>query len=150
MILREVSSGIATPHAISRSGLPSTNGGGAGWQPEPASLMLGEGQRVYYKQAPKCTNIGNMPEKSKRLFFLALLLVGVLLAAQLHCCVDLSSRALDSHVCPICSAAATAVPTPSLIVEMAPAVDRLEVSGVVVFFPLVVPRSIAPRAPPAA
>jgi hypothetical protein len=94
-------------------------------------------------------DIGNMPEKSKRILFLALLLGGILLAAQLHCCVDLNSRSLDSHVCPICSAAGTAVPTPSLIVEMAPAVNRLEVSGVVITVPLVVPRSIAPRAPPA-
>jgi len=90
-----------------------------------------------------------MPEKSKRILFLALLLGGILLAAQLHCCVDLNSRSLDSHVCPICSAAGTAVPTPSLIVEMAPAINRLEISGVIVSVPLVVPRSIAPRAPPA-
>jgi hypothetical protein len=105
---------------------------------------------VYYKQDAKRTNIDNMPEKSKRYFFLALLLGGILLAGQLHCCVDLNSRSLDSHVCPICSAAGTAVPTPSLIVEMAPEINRLEVSGVVVAVPLVVPRSIAPRAPPAA
>jgi len=90
-----------------------------------------------------------MPEKSKRILFLALLFGGILLAAQVHCCVDLNSRSLDSHVCPICSAAGTAVPTPSLIVEMAPAVNRLEVSGVVITVPLVVPRNIAPRAPPA-
>jgi len=109
-----------------------------------------ESQTVYYKSHSKRANIGNMPEKSKRFFFLALLLGGILFAAQLHFCVDLNSRALDSHVCPICSAAGTAVPTPSLIVEMAPAINRLEVSGEVVFVPLVVPRNIAPRAPPAA
>ncbi|HWW15502.1 MAG TPA: hypothetical protein VN310_12640 [Candidatus Dormibacteraeota bacterium] len=91
-----------------------------------------------------------MPSKSKRLYFLFLLLGAILLTAQLHCCVDLNSRTIDSHVCPICSAAGTAVPTPSLIVAMAPAINRLEVSGVVVCAPLVVPRSIAPRAPPAA
>ena len=91
-----------------------------------------------------------MPVKSKRFIFLALLLGSVLFAAQLHCCVDLNSRSLDSHVCPICSAAGTAVPTPALIVEMAPAINRLELFGVAVSVPLVVPRSIAPRAPPAA
>jgi len=90
-----------------------------------------------------------MPAKSKRFLFVALLLGGILLAGQLHCCVDLSSRSLDTHVCPICSATGTAVPTPSLIVEMAPAIDRMEIAGVVVFVPPVVPRSIAPRAPPA-
>ena len=104
---------------------------------------------MYHTENAKRTNIGNMPEKSKRFFFLALLLGGILLVAQLHCCVDLNSRSLDSHVCPICSAAGAAVPTPSLIVEMAPAINRLEVSGVTVSVALVVPRSIAPRAPPA-
>jgi hypothetical protein len=91
-----------------------------------------------------------MPAKSERFLFVTLLLGGILLAAELHCCVDLHSRSLDSHICPICSAAGTAVPTPSLIVEMAPAINRLEVSGVVVSVPLVVPRSIVPRAPPRA
>src|SRR5258708_5606927 len=64
-----------------------------------------------------------MPEKSKRFLFLALLLGGTLLAAQLHCCVDLNSPSLDSHVCPLCSAAGTAVQTSSLIIEMATAVS---------------------------
>jgi hypothetical protein len=91
-----------------------------------------------------------MPAKSKRFLFVALLLAGIFLAGQLHCCVDLSSRSLDSHVCPICSATGTAVTTPSLVVEMAPAINRLELTGVVVFVPVVAPRSIAPRAPPAA
>jgi hypothetical protein len=90
-----------------------------------------------------------MPAKSKRFIFVALILGGILLAGQLHCFVDLNSRSLDSRVCPICSAAGTALPTPSLIVELAPAVNRMEVAGDVVFVPLVAPRSIAPRAPPA-
>ena len=111
--------------------------------------MLCARHRVYYKSVAKRTNTGTMPAKSKQFFFVALLLGGILLAGQLHCCVDLNSRSLDSHVCPICSAAGTAVPTPSLMVEMAPAINRLEISGVIVSVPLVVPRSIAPRAPPA-
>jgi hypothetical protein len=104
---------------------------------------------VYYQPDANCTNLGKMSEKSKQFFCLTLLLGSLLVAAQLHCCVDLNSRSLDSHVCPICSVAGTAVPTPSLIVEMAPAINRLEVSGVTVFVPLVVLRSIVPRAPPA-
>jgi hypothetical protein len=104
---------------------------------------------VYYQPDTNCTNLGKMSEKSKQFFCLTLLLGSLLVAAQLHCCVDLNSRSLDSHVCPICSVAGTAVPTPSLIVEMAPAINRLEVSGVTVFVSLVVLRSIAPRAPPA-
>jgi hypothetical protein len=91
-----------------------------------------------------------MRSESKQAYFLFLLLGAILLAAQLHCCVDVNSRTIDSHVCPICSAAGTAVTTPSLIVRMAPAINRLEVSGVAVSVPVVVPRSIAPRGPPAA
>jgi hypothetical protein len=104
---------------------------------------------VYYKRDSTPANIGNMSEKSKRYFFVALLLGGILIAGQLHFCVDLNSRALDSHVCPICSAAGAALPAPSLIVEMAPAINRLEISGIPAAVPLVVPRGISPRAPPA-
>ena len=104
---------------------------------------------MYYKPHSKRTNIGNMPEKSKRFFFLALLLGGILFGAQLHCCVDLNPRSLDSHVCSICSSAGTAVPTPTLIVEIAPAINRLETSGIPTAVALFVPRGIAPRAPPA-
>ncbi|HKM67569.1 MAG TPA: hypothetical protein VJX70_10420 [Candidatus Acidoferrum sp.] len=95
-------------------------------------------------------NFSKFPGQSKRVYVLALLLVSVLFAAQLHCCVDLNSPTIDSHVCPLCSAAGTAIATPSLIVEMAPAVNRLEISGAVTPITLVVPRSIAPRAPPIA
>lgn len=105
---------------------------------------------MYYQGIFKLKKSCEMPSESKKVYFLFLLLGATLLMAQLHCCVDLNSRTIDSHVCPICSAAGTAVPTASLIVEMAPAINRLEVAGVVVFVPLVVPRSIAPRAPPAA
>jgi hypothetical protein len=91
-----------------------------------------------------------MPEKSKQFFYLALLLGTILFAAQLHCCVDLNSRPLDSHVCPICSATGTAITTPSPVVEMIPSSNHFEISGVAVSVPLVAPRNIAPRAPPAA
>jgi hypothetical protein len=90
-----------------------------------------------------------MPSESKQVYFLFLLFGAILLTAQLHSCADLTSRTIDSHVCPICSAAGIPIPTPALIVQMAPAINRLELSGVVVSVPLVVPRSIAPRAPPA-
>jgi hypothetical protein len=87
---------------------------------------------------------------SKRVHFLALLLGVVFLAAQLHCCVDLNSRALDSHVCPICSAAGAAIATPSLTIAMVPAINRLEVFVVTATVPVVAPRNVGPRAPPAA
>jgi hypothetical protein len=85
---------------------------------------------------------------SKRGYLLALFLVSVLFAAQLHCCVDLNSRGIDSHVCPICSATGTAIATASLIVDTAPTADRLEIFGQMTPVFAVVPRSIAPRAPP--
>src|ERR1700693_3135626 len=50
-----------------------------------------------------------MPGKAKQVYFLALLLVAVVVAAQLHCCVELNSNTLDSHVCPICSSAGAAI-----------------------------------------
>lgn len=87
---------------------------------------------------------------SKSVHFLALLLGVVFLAAQLHCCVDLNSRTLDSHVCPICSAAGAAIATPSLTIAMVPAINRLEVFVVTATVPVVVPRNVGPRAPPSA
>jgi len=91
-----------------------------------------------------------MSVHSKRVHFLALLLGVVFLAAQLHCCVDLNSRPLDSHVCPICSAAGAAIATPSLTIATVPAINRLEVFVVTATVPVVVPRNVGPRAPPSA
>jgi hypothetical protein len=91
-----------------------------------------------------------MSVHSKRVHFLALLLGVVFLAAQLHCCVDVNSRTLDSHVCPICSAAGAAIATPSLTIATVPAINRLEVFVVTATVPVVVPRNVGPRAPPSA
>ena len=88
--------------------------------------------------------------KTKRVYFLALLLGVVFLGAQLHCCADLNSSTTDSHFCPICSTAGTAIATPSLIMAMAPAINRLVVVSVMPTVPAVVFRNVAPRAPPAA
>ena len=89
-----------------------------------------------------------MRHKPKLGFFLAALLASLLLGAQLHCCLDLNSQSIDSHYCPVCSVAGTAIVTTPPSVEMAPAVDWLQQAGIVIAVPLVVPRSIAPRAPP--
>jgi hypothetical protein len=91
-----------------------------------------------------------MSVHSKQVQFLALLLGIVFLAAQLHCCVDLNSRTVDSHVCPICSATGTAIPTASLIIAMVPAINRLEVFVVTATVTVVVLHNVGPRAPPAA
>lgn len=89
-----------------------------------------------------------MPRNSKRAFFLVLLLGIVFLAAQMHCCLELNSRTMDSHFCPICSTAGSAISTPSPIIAMVPSVDRVEVVGITITAPPVVLRGIAPRAPP--
>jgi hypothetical protein len=90
-----------------------------------------------------------MRSKTKAVYFVAILLGIVFLGAQLHCCVDLNTGAMNSHVCPICSAAGSAVAPPSLVMAMVPAVNRLEVVGVTPDLPVVVLRNVSPRAPPA-
>ena len=91
-----------------------------------------------------------MPGRIKQVYFLVLLLGVVFLGAQLHCCADLSSNSADSHICPICSATGTAIATPSVIITMVPAINRLVVVSEVAAVPVVVFRNVAPRAPPAA
>ena len=78
---------------------------------------------VYYDEV---RNPAKMRSRCKFAFLLATLLASVLFGAQLHCCLDLSSQSIDSHVCPICSVAGAAVVTPLLTMEMAPAINRLE------------------------
>ena len=91
-----------------------------------------------------------MRGRCKLALLLATLLASVLFGAQLHCCLDLSSQSIDSHVCPICSVASAAIVTSSLTFEMAPAINRLEDFSVPAVVSSEVPRDIAPRAPPLA
>ena len=88
--------------------------------------------------------------KTRQIYFLAILLGIVFLGAQLHCCADLGSNTSDSHVCPICSTAATAISTPFVIMAMAPVINRLVVLSEVPILSVLVFRNVAPRAPPAA
>ena len=90
-----------------------------------------------------------MSGKTKRVYILTLLLCVVFIAAKLHCCVELNSRTMDSRVCPICSLAGTAITTPSLIMAMVPAINRLEVFSAMAIVLVVVLRNVTPRAPPA-
>lgn len=89
-----------------------------------------------------------MPGKTKRVYLLALLLGVVFFAAQLHCCVDIHSRAMDSHVCPICSTAGNAIAAPSLVVVRAPTTNLLEIFAVIAKVPVVAYCNVTPRAPP--
>jgi hypothetical protein len=90
-----------------------------------------------------------MPPRIRAFYLLTIVLGIAVLGAQLHCCVDLTSGVMSSHVCPICSTAGSAVAPPSLILAMVPAVDRLEVVGMTAKLPVVVWRNVSPRAPPA-
>lgn len=89
-----------------------------------------------------------IPGITKRVYFLALLLGVAFLAAQLHYCADLSSNSAASHVCPICSTAGTAIATLSLIITMAPAINRLEIFASIVIASTEFSRVTSPRAPP--
>ena len=78
----------------------------------------------------------------------AILLGIIFLAAQMHCCVDINSGVMSSHICPICSAAGSAVATPAVTMTMVPAVNRLEVVGIATAVPVVELRNVSSRAPP--
>jgi hypothetical protein len=90
-----------------------------------------------------------MPGKTQRIYILALLLAGMFLIAQFHCCVSLTSSSMDSHACPICSTAGIAVATPSLLLALIPAINRLEAPPMIAVVSVVVLRNVEPRAPPA-
>lgn len=57
-----------------------------------------------------------MSPRTRKLTFVALLLAILFLAAQFHQCADLTSNTAASHVCPVCSAAATVVTTASPVI----------------------------------
>ena len=117
---------------------------------EPASNCRYSPGQVYYGRVSRSRRVfALMPGKTRLVFFLAILLAGVFFAAQLHCCVQLHPGALDSHVCPICSTAGTAIATHSLTMALAPAVNRLEAISLMAAPPAVISRLVAPRAPPA-
>jgi hypothetical protein len=90
-----------------------------------------------------------MAHQTKRLSLVALFLGAVFLATQLHCCVDLNSATMDSHICPICSTTGTALASPALIMALVPAINRLELFGVMALVSVVILCNVAPRAPPA-
>jgi len=50
-----------------------------------------------------------MASRAHKLTFIALLLAILFVAAQFHQCADLTSTNSGSHVCPVCSTAATVV-----------------------------------------
>jgi hypothetical protein len=89
-----------------------------------------------------------LPFKSKAFYFLALFLAAVFLAAQLHCCIDLNSRTMDSHACPVCHTAGAAIATSAVIFNASRAMRRLEILPTLPPALLVIFRNLTPRAPP--
>ncbi len=90
-----------------------------------------------------------MQAKTKRIRILALLLGIIFLGAQFHFCTDLTAAPSASHICPVCSTAASAVATHSLSIALVPVANRLEVAPLLVSVSSAVSRAISPRAPPA-
>jgi hypothetical protein len=79
---------------------------------------------------------------------IAVLLALILFGAQMHVCADLTAGPLASHVCPVCSAAATASVRATPLILLMPAADRLEIRGVTVWIALVVRQNVTLRGPP--
>jgi hypothetical protein len=55
--------------------------------------------------------------RAHKLTLLALFLAVVFVGAQFHQCADLSSNSSATHVCPVCSMAASAVVTASPVIS---------------------------------
>jgi len=86
---------------------------------------------------------------TKRIRILALFLGGIFLGAQFHFCTDLTSTPSASHICPVCSTAASVGPAQSPVIAVVPVTNRLELAPLVVPASSAVPRATSPRAPPA-
>src|SRR5258708_12104221 len=69
-----------------------------------------------------------MQAKTKRICILALFLGVIFLGAQLHFCTDLTSTPSASHICPVCSTAASVVATQSPLIAIVPVTNRLEIA----------------------
>jgi hypothetical protein len=78
----------------------------------------------------------------------AVLLALVFLLAQFHFCADLSSGS-NTHFCPFCSTAATAITSQPPVLGITPAGIRLEIAVPQIGIATTVATSISPRAPPA-
>ncbi len=91
-----------------------------------------------------------LPANSNRFYVLALLLAAIFFAAQLHCCFDLNSSPVDSHICPVCHTLAAAIATCAVIIAVAGSLHRLEILHSLPPLLSLSFRNITPRAPPVA
>jgi len=90
-----------------------------------------------------------MQSKARHIRILALLLGVIFLGAQFHFCAELTATPSASHLCPVCSTAASVVATPSPVIAIMPVTDRLELTPLVISVSSATPRGTSPRAPPA-
>lgn len=97
---------------------------------------------------PKLRHIRYMHRNLRRIRILAVLLAIIFLGAQFHFCADLSAAPASTHMCPVCSAAGSAVATPAPLIVGASISHRLEIRGYSLVVSMDTPRAISPRAPP--
>ncbi len=99
--------------------------------------------------APKLRLTEYMQANTQRIRILALLIAVIFLGAQFHYCTDLTAAPSASHICPVCSTAASVVATQSPVIAIVPVTNQLEVAPLLVSVSSAVPRDLSPRAPPA-
>jgi hypothetical protein len=78
-----------------------------------------------------------------------LLFAGIFLASQFHYCCDFASAPSPSHICPVCSTAASVVAAQSPAIAIVPLTNRLELTSLAISVSSAIPRATSPRAPPA-
>ncbi len=90
----------------------------------------------------------HMPARGVRLAILALSLVVVLLAAQFHFCADGPSVTANSHLCPLCTVAGSAIVTPPPSIALVTVARQLALPPRLNSASSTNPRPSSPRAPP--
>ena len=90
-----------------------------------------------------------MSLKVRHIHILSLLLAVIFLGAQFHYCADLSPTPSDSHVCPLCSTAGSAVTPSSPSLAFTAVMNLLEIVPVPAAISHEIPEAVSPRAPPA-
>ena len=80
---------------------------------------------------------------------LVLLFAVGLFAVQFHLCADLTTGPAGSHLCPLCSAAGTAIVSPAPVSAPVPMARLLEPLSTACAVSAELSPSLSPRAPPA-
>lgn len=90
----------------------------------------------------------HMDARSRYIGILALLLSVIFVGAQFHFCTEPTATPTASHICPICSAAGSAVATRSPSIHVVPATNRLEIVRPIAAISSPFKRATSWRAPP--